>query len=70
MSNPQNTPSKEKEFDEHDESQTSRIYSLYQQVFNRFRKGGYEIYNPRLFHYLTVDKFAKWIKIHQTEFNN
>jgi len=64
MSNLQNTPST----NEYETHQISRIYSLYQQVFDRFRKGGYEIYNPRLFHYLTADKFAEWIKTNQTEF--
>lgn len=38
-----------------------QIRSLYDNVITRFRSGGYAVYNPRLLHYLTIEKFTEWV---------
>ena len=47
--------------DEYAGFEWDRISNLYEQVIERFRVGGYEVYNPRFLHYLTLDRFAEWI---------
>jgi hypothetical protein len=39
----------------------NQIRDLYDNVITRFRSGGYAVYNPRLLHYLTFDRFIDWV---------
>jgi hypothetical protein len=39
----------------------NQIRDLYDHVIDQFRSGGYAVYNPRLLHYLTIEKFTEWV---------
>lgn len=37
------------------------ILQLYQNVFGRYRKGEYDVYNPKIFCFLSEKEFFNWI---------